>query len=162
MNLAGALCLETGHCQIVEDLRITAETTVELFARLERANPDKRLIHVILDNAGTNRGQPLRTWLARPDCRIRPIYLPSYAPTLNAIERLWKVMHPHVTHNRYYEDFRAFAEAIMRFFTTTLPKGWRTIRHRQRQLPHHPPREITASARFASMNARSTALIRLW
>ena len=82
VNLAGALCLETGHCQIVEDLRITAETTVELFARLERANPDKRLIHVILDNAGTNRGQPLRAWLARPDCRIRPIYLPAYAPNL--------------------------------------------------------------------------------
>jgi transposase len=89
VNLAGALCLETGHCQIVEDLRITAETTVKLFARLERANPDKRLIHVILDNAGTNRGQPLRDWLARPDCRIRPIYLPPYAPNLNAIERLW-------------------------------------------------------------------------
>ena len=103
MNLAGALCLETGHCLIVEDLRITAETTVELFAGLERANPDKRLIHVIVDNAGTNRGQPLRAWLARPDCRIRPIYLPSYAPNLDAIERLWKVMHQHVTHNRYYE-----------------------------------------------------------
>jgi transposase len=97
VNLAGALCLETGHCQIVEDLRITAETTVKLFAGLERANPDKRLIHVIVDNAGTNRGQPLREWLARPDCRIRPIYLPSYAPNLNAIERLWKVMHQHVT-----------------------------------------------------------------
>ncbi len=128
VNLAGALCLETGHCQIVEDVRITAETTVELFARLERANPDKRLIHVILDNAGTNRGQPLRAWLARPDCRIRPIYLPAYAPNLNAIERLWKVMHQHVTHNRYYEDFRTFAEAIMRFFKTTLPQGWETIR----------------------------------
>ncbi len=124
VNLAGALCLETGHCQIVEDVRITAETTVELFARLERANPDKRRIHVILDNAGTNRGQPLREWLARSDCRIRPIYLPPYAPNLNAIERLWKVMHQHVTRNRHYEDFRAFAEAIMRFFKTTLPQGW--------------------------------------
>ena len=37
-------------------------------------------------------------------------------------------MHSHVTHNRYYEDFRTFAEAIMRFFTTTLPQGWGTIR----------------------------------
>ena len=81
VNLAGALCLKTGHCQIVEDLRITAETTVELFARLERANPDKRLIHVILDNAGTNRGRPLRAWLVRPDCRIRPIYCPPTPPT---------------------------------------------------------------------------------
>ena len=27
-----------------------------------------------------------------------------------------------------YEDFRTFAEAIMRFFTTTLPQGWGIIR----------------------------------
>ena len=128
MNLAGALYLETGHCSIVEDVRITAETTVELFARLERANPGKRGIHVILDNAGTNRGQPVRDWLARPECRVRPIYLPPYAPNLNAIERLWQVMHEHVTRNRYYDDFRTFAEAIMRFFKTTLPRDWRTIR----------------------------------
>lgn len=128
VNLVGALCLETFDCQIVEDERITAETTVKLLARLERVNPDKRGIHVILDRGGTNRGQPVREWLARPGCRIRPIYLPSYAPNLNAIERLWKVMHQHVTHNRYYEDFRTFAEAIMRFFKTTLPEKWRTIR----------------------------------
>ena len=149
VNLAGALCLETGHCQIVEDLRITAETTVELFARLERANPDKRLIHVILDNAGTNRGQPLRAWLARPDCRIRPIYLPAYAPNLNAIERLWKVMHQHVTHNRYYDDFRTFAEAIMRFFTTTLPQGWRTIRDTVND------GSVTKNSPFASIRRQS-------
>ena len=37
-------------------------------------------------------------------------------------------MHQHVTHNSYDEDFGAFAEAIMRFCTTTLPQGWRTIR----------------------------------
>ena len=30
VNLAGALCLEAGHCQIVEDVRITAETTVPM------------------------------------------------------------------------------------------------------------------------------------
>jgi transposase len=40
VNLAGALCLETGHCQIVEDVRITAETTVELFT-LRSKKPDK-------------------------------------------------------------------------------------------------------------------------
>jgi hypothetical protein len=37
-------------------------------------------------------------------------------------------MHQHVTHNRYHEDFRTFAEAITRFFTTTLPQSWTTIR----------------------------------
>jgi transposase len=128
VNLAGALCLETGDCQIVEDVRITSETTIALFAKVERANPHKRLIHVILDRAGTHRGQALQDWLARPGCRIRPIYLPAYAPNLNAIERRWKLMHQHVTHNRYYPDFRTFAEAVMRFFKTTLPREWKLFR----------------------------------
>ena len=47
---------------------------------------------------------------------------------LGELERLWKVMHEHVTHNRYYDNFRAFAEAIIRFFKSTLPRNWRTIR----------------------------------
>jgi len=37
-------------------------------------------------------------------------------------------MHQHVTHNRYYSDFRTFAEAIMRFFKTTSPRKWKIIR----------------------------------
>lgn len=127
VNLAGALCLETGDFRMVEDERITAETTVKLLARLERANPGKRL-HVILDNAATHRAPPVLTWLARPDCRTRLLFLPAYAPNLNAIERLWQVMHRHVTHNRYHPDFRSFAEAVMRFFTSTLPETWHEIR----------------------------------
>jgi transposase len=127
INLAGALCLETGDFRMVEDERITAGTTVKLLARLERANPGKRL-HVILDNAGTHTAPPVKAWLARPDCRTRLHFLPTYAPNLNAVERLWQVMHRHVTHNRYYPDFRSFAEAVMRFFTSTLPDRWHEIR----------------------------------
>ena len=37
-------------------------------------------------------------------------------------------MHSHVTHNRYHPDFRTFAEAMMRFFKTTLPDKWHEIR----------------------------------
>lgn len=34
-----------------------------------------------------------------------------------------------VTRNRYHEDFRTFAEAVMRFFKTTLPDKWHEIRN---------------------------------
>ena len=56
-----------------------------------------------------------RGWTA-----VSAIYA-AYARNLNVIERLWKVMHQHVTHNRYHADFRTFAEAITRFFKTDLP-----------------------------------------
>ena len=128
MNLMGALNLENGDLQMVETLKMSTQTTIDLLAKLERANPDKRVIHVILDRAPVHRGEAVRDWLARPGCRIRLHFLPAYAPNLNAIERLWKVMHEHVTHNRYHESFRAFAEAIMRFFKSTLPCRWNSIR----------------------------------
>ena len=44
----------------------------------------------------------VRQWLERPDCRITLVFLPAYAPHLNAIERLWAVMHREVTHNRFH------------------------------------------------------------
>ncbi|MGZ9091617.1 MAG: transposase [Rhodoplanes sp.] len=34
-----------------------------------------------------------------PDCRIRLHFIPAYCPHLNPIERLWGVMHKHVTTN---------------------------------------------------------------
>ena len=107
---------------------LSMQTTIDLLTRLERANPDKRTIHVILDNAPVNRGRDVRAWLERPECRIKVMYLPPYAPNLNPIERLWKVMHEHVTHNRYYPTFRAFAEAVMRFFKAPLPRTWQSVR----------------------------------
>lgn len=128
LNLMGALNLETFDLQLIETLKINAQTTIDLLAKLERHNLGKRLIHVVLDQAPVHRGQAVRDWLARPGCRIRLHFLPAYSPNLNAIERLWQVMHEHVTHNRYHESFRIFAEAIMRFFTDTLPENWKTFR----------------------------------
>jgi transposase len=44
------------------------------------------------------------------------IFLPTYSPNLNLIERLWKVMNKAVLYNRYYEKFAHFKKAIMDFF----------------------------------------------
>jgi transposase len=128
MNLMGAICLESGDFQMIEALKMSSQTAIDLLAKLERANPESRYIHVLWDRAPIHRSQTVQDWLNRPGCRIRLHFLPAYAPNLNAIERLWKVMHEHVTHNRYYESFRAFAEAIMRFFKSTLPRKWDAIR----------------------------------
>ena len=56
------------------------------------------------------------TWLERPDCRIELVFLPAYAPHLNAIERLWGVLHREVTHNRFHPNFRHFIDAVFDFF----------------------------------------------
>jgi transposase len=128
MNLMGALNLENFDLRMVETVKMTMESTIELLTRLERNNSLASVIHVILDQAPVNRGREVREWLARPGCRIKLHYLPAYSPNLNAIERLWKLMHQHVTHNRYYPKFRDFADAVTRFFKSTVPKNWKSFR----------------------------------
>ena len=128
INLHGALNLENFHCPLVQAERINAASTIALFEKLEADNPGKRRIHVFADNARYHHAVLVREWLARPGCRIKLIFLPAYAPHLNAIERLWGVMHREVTHNKFHPTFERFTAAIDDFFRRRLPQEWREWR----------------------------------
>ena len=128
VNIHGALNLETFDAPFVEPATVDGTSAAQLLAKIEARNPDKRLIHVIWDNAAYHKGPDVREFLTRPDCRIHLIQLPPYCPHLNPIERLWAVMHQCVTRNRHYPTQKQFADAILRFFRETLPKEWNTFR----------------------------------
>ncbi len=128
VNIHGALCLENFDCPFVEVGTVDRDSTIALFERLEVRNKDKRVIHVILDNAPYHHAVKVQEWLSRPDCRIKIIWLPSYAPHLNSIERLWGIMHKYVTHNKFHKKYNDFAEAILYFLRETVPKEWKNFR----------------------------------
>jgi transposase len=128
LNIHGAFDLETSRLVWVEGERISAETTLSLLEKLEAAYPNKRVIHVFLDNARYHHAKMLQPWLERPDCRIRMHFLPPYAPNLNPIERLWGIMHEHITNNQYYPTFAEFVDAVIGFLRNTVTKNaheWR-------------------------------------
>ena len=122
LNIHGAFDLETSRLTWVEGERINAQTTQSLLEKLETAYPNKRVIHVFLDNARYHHAKMLQPWLERPDCRIRLHFLPPYAPNLNPIERLWGIMHQHITHNQYYPTFTEFVDAVIGFLKNTVSK----------------------------------------
>ena len=97
INIHGALCLENFDAPFVEPITVDGDSAVKRLAKIEANNPAKSTIHVIWDNAPYHRCKAVRGWLSRPDCRIHLIQLPTYCPHLNPIERLWAVMHAHVT-----------------------------------------------------------------
>jgi transposase len=105
-----------------------AHAAFKLRAEIEGRNPQKRIIHVIWDNAAYHKGPDVRAFLARITCRIRLIQLPPYCPHLNPIERLWAVLHRYVTHNRYYRSQKQFADAILAFMRQTIPREWKSFR----------------------------------
>jgi transposase len=128
VNIHGALNLETFDAPFVEPTTIDGASAVQLLAKIEARNPDRRIIHVIWDNAAYHKGADVRAFLARPECRIHLIQLPPYCPHLNPIERLWAVMHQYVTHNRFHPTQKQFANAILAFFRETIPKDWKNFR----------------------------------
>ena len=60
--------------------------------------PSKRVIHLFLDNAKYHHAELVQQWLAQPGCRIKLHFIPTYCPHLDPIERLWGLMHRHITH----------------------------------------------------------------
>jgi len=128
VNIHCAVNLETFDAPFVEPTTVDGVSAVQLLTKIEARNPDKRIIHVIWDNAAYHKGPDVRAFLARTACRIHLIQLPPYCPHLNPIERLWAVLHEYVTHNRYYPNQKQFADAIIAFMRETIPREWTKFR----------------------------------
>jgi len=126
LNIHGAIDLETGKTRMIEALSVNAISTIMLMRAIEAMYPGKRLIHLFLDNARYHHAKLVQAWLARSGCRIKLHFVPAYCPHLDAIERLWGLMHKHVTHNRCHETFADFKAAILTFLREEVPRKWDT------------------------------------
>ncbi len=117
VNLVGALNLSHMTLITQEYDTINAEAIICFFKRLESKMHTARLIHVMLDRARYHTCKEVEDWIKTS--RIKLHFLPPYSPNLNAIERCWKIMHEHVTNNKYYATFKQFSEAILTFCNVT-------------------------------------------
>ena len=124
INIHGAIDLETGQTRMIEAETIDAASTIRLLESLEALYPLLAIIHVYLDNARYHHAKLVQAWLAQPGRRIRLHFVPAYCPHLNPIERLWGVMHKHLTHNKCYATSREFAGAVLTFLRETVPQNW--------------------------------------
>ena len=57
---------------------------------------------VILDNARYQRGALVQA--VAQEVGIELLYLPTYSPNLNLIERLWKFIKKQCLYSKYYPD----------------------------------------------------------
>ncbi len=124
LNIHGAIDLETGQTRMLEALTVDAASTIMLLMAIEAMYPGKRMIHLFLDNARYHHAKLVQAWLAEPGCRIKLHFIPAYCPHLNPIERLWALMHKHVTHNRCHERFADFSAAMLTFLREEVPRKW--------------------------------------
>jgi len=124
LNIHGAIDLETGQTRMLEALTVDAASTIMLLMAIEAMYPGKRMIHLFLDNARYHHAKLVQAWLAEPGRRIKLHFIPAYCPHLNPIERLWGLMHKHITHNRCYGRFADFSAAALTFLRAEVPRKW--------------------------------------
>jgi transposase len=114
ININGALDSDTLQVIVRDDERINALSTIELLKKIELAYPLAVNIFTICDNARYYRSKLVQEFLLTS--KIKLVFLPSYSPNLNLIERLWKFMKKKILYNKYYEKFEDFKKATLGFF----------------------------------------------
>ena len=128
LNVHGAIDLESGKTAMIDVETVDAISTIRLLEAIERMYPLIAMIYVFLDNARYHHAQIVKEWLAQPGRRITLHFIPAYCPHLNPIERLWGVMHKHLTHNKSYATYREFAETTLNFLREHVPRRWPEFR----------------------------------
>ena len=114
ININGAIDLDRLEPVVRFDPTIDSDSTLALFVQLEAVNPNATAIYIICDNAPYYRSRAVQDYL-KTSC-IQLVFLPSYAPNLNLIERFWKFFKKKTLYNRYYETFAEFKAACEEFF----------------------------------------------
>jgi transposase len=72
-------------------------------------------IGLVVDNFIIHRSKKTLACLEKYADRLEIISLPTYAPKLNVIERLWKHLRRKVTHNHLFETIAKLVEAVVDF-----------------------------------------------
>jgi transposase len=116
LNINGVLDLTA--MQVVTHFADTlnAETTLELFDKIQESYLDKAKIHLIIDNARYYKNAAVVAWLADPNCRIKLKFLPPYSPNLNFIERLWHFLKKYIIGIKRRQTFKEFEADVHAFF----------------------------------------------
>lgn len=119
INLNGALNWSDKTAIVLEEEKINKEATVHLLETIAKKQKHGK-IYMILDNASYYHARMVKNWVLRHP-RFKLLFIPSYSPNLNLIERLWRFFHQKVTWNRYFETFQEFRNTSLDFFKNLKP-----------------------------------------
>lgn len=114
LNLHGALNGKTHQAIVLSEDTIDATSVIRLGNALLKKHKAGN-IYLIMDNAKYYHAKMVKKWRNKHG-RIKFVFLPSYSPNLNLIERLWRFFHQKVTWNRYFENFEQFKNESLGFF----------------------------------------------
>lgn len=90
-----------------------SDQAIAFFEKVLKKYRKSSFIVIYLDNAPYFCAAKTREWLEKHP-RIICRYLPTYAPNLNLIERLWRFVKEQMVKNRYTEKYKTFRCKVFR------------------------------------------------
>jgi transposase len=114
-RLMGALNPFTGQVHYLDNYIIGREKVIACYKKLVAAYPHAQRLYAIQDNWSIHKHpdvvEALKAWP-----QIEPVWLPTYAPWLNPIEKLWRCLRQEVLKlHRGAEDWKALRQRVRSF-----------------------------------------------
>ena len=110
-NVLGAINAITHDlCCVCNETYINSFSVCDLLKIIRSKCENNNPITIIMDNAKYQRCNLVKELALELDIEL--LFLPSYSPNLNIIERYWKWLKKDCLNCRYYETFSYFKNAI--------------------------------------------------
>lgn len=113
-NVLGALNAVTHELiAFTNETYINADSVCSLMSKVAASAVSDVPITLVMDNARYQKCILVQT--TAQALNIELLFLPTYSPNLNLIERLWKFTKHRCLNSKYYSDFKNFRETISIF-----------------------------------------------
>src|SRR4029434_11012936 len=148
-SLAGALNLATGKILHCLGPRKTKALFRDLLTLLDRPDPERwvKRIYVVVDNDRIHKAKAVGQWLETPP-RFELLWLPTYCPRANPIERAFGDVHEKCTRNHKRKRLRDVVQDVERHMRDNGP--WK---YNLSQLYQDP--EVTAAVEQMALEAQA-------
>jgi hypothetical protein len=114
-RVIGALNAWSGQVNYLDNYIVGRKQVGLLYELLDKTYPDAERIYVVQDNWSIHKHADVMTVLAQLE-RIEVVWLPTYAPWLNPIEKLWRWLRQDVLKmHRMAHDWEILRAAVNAF-----------------------------------------------
>jgi putative transposase len=110
--LAGVIDWHTAQAWCRPLVNLSSDSLMQFFEWLFlEVFPQEKLV-LVMDNASAHHAASMQAFLSLFEHRIRVLWLPTYSPDLNLIERFWKHLKLRITANRLFASLEDMFSAL--------------------------------------------------
>jgi transposase len=115
-RVVGALNAQTGQVSFLHDSRISRDVFCRFLRQLDRDYPQGQTIYLVWDNWPVHHSDQVQQAVEQLP-RLKVLPLPTYAPWLNPIEKLWRKFRQEVDYlHPLAGDWKALQSRVKAFF----------------------------------------------